>query len=152
MAPNFSGSVTIEEAPKFLGTLPQPFHEIALLCLLLDLRISECLALRWVDVDWLRLSIDRSIVNQTVEDVKTVESRRSMPLDPSFMDVLKAWKQTPKFSAPSDWMFASPSQLGCCLGRMTKVWRVYQKAASVTRIGRFSTHSLRTRTGLCWTA
>lgn len=81
---------------------------------LLGLRISECLALQWVDVDWLslRLSIDRSIVNQNVEDVKTIESRRNMPLDPSLIDVLKAWKQKAQFSAPSDWMFASPSQLG----------------------------------------
>jgi len=74
-------SLTIEQAQKFLRNLPQPFHEIALLCLLLGLRISECLALKWADVDWLqlRLNIDRSIVNQTVEDAKTVESRRNMP-------------------------------------------------------------------------
>ena len=96
-------------------------------------------------MDWLqlRLSIDRSIVNQTVEDVKTVESRRNMPLDPSLMDVLKAWKQTSKFSAPSDWMFASPSQLGRLPWSYDQVWRVYQKAASAAGIGRLGTHSLR---------
>jgi integrase len=138
-------SLTIEQAQKFLSNLPQPFHEIALLCLLLGLRISECLALQWADVDWLqlRLSIDRSIVNQTVEDVKTVESRRNMPLDPSLMDVLKAWKQTSKFSAPSDWMFASPSQLGRLPWSYDQVWRVYQKAASAAGIGTLGTHSLR---------
>jgi integrase len=138
-------SLTIEQAQKFLSNLPQPFHEIALLCLLLGLRISECLALRWADVDWLqlRLSIDRSIVNQTVEDVKTVESRRNMPLDPSLMDVLKVWKQTSKFSAPSDWMFASPSQLGRLPWSYDQVWRVYKKAASAAGIGALGTHSLR---------
>lgn len=138
-------SLTIEQAQKFLSNLPQPFHEIALLCLLLGLRISECLALRWADVDWLqlRLNIDRSIVNQTVEDVKTVESRRNMPLDLSLMDVLKAWKQTSKFSAADDWMFASPSQLGRLPWSYDQVWRVYQKAASAAEIGRLGTHSLR---------
>jgi integrase len=138
-------SLTIEQAQKFLSNLPQPFHEIALLCLLLGLRISECLALQWADVDWLqlRLNIDRSIVNQTVEDVKTIESRRNMPLDPSLMDVLKAWKQTSKFSAPSDWMFASPSQLGRLPWSYDQVWRVHQKAASAAGIGRLGTHSLR---------
>ena len=92
-------SLTIEEAQKFLGNLPQPFYEIALLCLLLGLRISECLALRWIDVDWLsfRLNIDRSIVNQTVEDVKTAESRRNMPLDSSLIDVLKPGSRPPDF-------------------------------------------------------
>ena len=138
-------SLTIEQAQKFLSNLPQPFHEIALLCLLLGLRISECLALRWADVDWLqlRLSIDRSIVNQTVEDVKTVESRRNMPLDPSLIDVLKAWKQISKFSAASDWMFASPSQLGRLPWSYDQVWRVYKKAASAAGIGALGTHSLR---------
>jgi integrase len=138
-------SLTIAQAQKFLHNLPQPFYEIALLCLLLGLRISECLALRWVDVDWLsfRLSIDRSIVNQTVEDVKTTESRRNMPLDTSLIDVLKAWKQTTGFSAPSDWMFASPSQLGRLPWSYDQVWRVYQRAASAAGIGRLGTHSLR---------
>ena len=138
-------SLTIEQAQKFLSNLPQPFHEIALLCLLLGLRISECLALQWADVDWLqlRLSIDRSIVNQTVEDVKTVESRRNMPLDPSLIDVLKAWKQISKFSAASDWMFASPSQLGRLPWSYDQVWRVYKKAASAAGIGALGTHSLR---------
>ena len=138
-------SLTIEQAQKFLSNLPQPFHEIALLCLLLGLRISECLALQWADIDWLqlRLSIDRSIVNQTVEDVKTVESRRNMPLDPSLIDVLKAWKQTSKFSAPSNWMFASPSQLGRLPWSYDQVWRVYKKAASAAGIGTLGTHSLR---------
>jgi integrase len=138
-------SLTIEQAQKFLSNLPQPFHEIALLCLLLGLRISECLALQWADVDWLqmRLSIDRSIVNQTVEDVKTVESRRNMPLDSSLIDVLKAWKQTSKFSASSDWMFASPSQLGRLPWSYDQVWRVYKKAASSAGIGALGTHSLR---------
>ena len=138
-------SLTIEQAQRFLSNLPQPFHEIALLCLLLGLRISECLALQWADVDWLqlRLNIDRSIVNQTVEDVKTVESRRNMPLDPSLTDVLKAWKQISKFSAASDWMFASPSQLGRLPWSYDQVWRVYKKAASAAGIGTLGTHSLR---------
>ena len=138
-------SLTIEQAQKFLGNLSQPFYEIALLCLLLGLRISECLALRWVDVDWLslRLTIDRSIVNQNVEDVKTTESRRNMPLDPSLMSVLKTWKQRTEFSTPGDWMFASPSQLGRLPWSYDQVWRVYQKAASTAGIGRLGTHSLR---------
>jgi integrase len=138
-------SLSIEQAQKFLSNLPQPFYEIALLCLLLGLRISECLALRWVDVDWLnlRLSIDRSIVNQNVENVKTTESRRNMPLDPSLMNVLKNWKQTTEFSAPGDWIFASPSRLGRLPWSYDQVWRAYQKAGAAGEIGRLGTHSLR---------
>jgi integrase len=68
-------------------------------------RISEWLALRWVDVDWLRLrlSVDRRHCQSECRGCKTVESRRDMPLDPTLMDVLKAWKQATMFAAPSDW-------------------------------------------------
>jgi integrase len=96
-------------------------------------------------VDWLRLrlSIDRSIVNQNVEDVKTVESRRNMPLDAALFEVLKIWRQNTKFSEASDWMFASPSQLGRLPWSYDQVWRVYQKAATAAGIGRVGTRSLR---------
>jgi integrase len=70
-------------------------------------------------------------LNQTVEDVKTTESRRNMPPDPSLTDVLKAW------------MFASPSQLGRLPWSYDQVLAVYQKAASAAGIGRLGTHSLR---------
>jgi integrase len=66
-----------------------------------------------------------------------------MPLDPSLVDVLKAWKKTSRFSAPSDWIFSSPSQLGQLPWSYDQVWRVYQKAASAAGIGRLGTHSLR---------
>ena len=66
-----------------------------------------------------------------------------MPLDPNLVDVLKAWKQKTEFSAPSDWMFASPSQLGRLPWSYDQVWRVYQKAATAAEIGKLGTHSLR---------
>ena len=52
---------------------------MALLSVCLGLRISEALALRWSDVDWLgsRLSIRRGIVAQIVDDVKTEGSAKT---------------------------------------------------------------------------
>ena len=147
-------SLTIEQAQKFLSNLPQPFHEIALLCLLLGLRISECLALQWADVDWLqlRLSIDRSVVNQTVEDVKTVESRRNMPLDSSLIDVLKAWKRPPSFQLRATGCSLRLLNSGGCLGRTTRSCAFTRRPLSPQE----SAHSVRTRSGtradLCWTA
>src|SRR5207253_6901491 len=54
-------------------------HTIALVCVCFGLRISECLALKWSDVDWLngRLRIERGIYRQEVDSVKTVYSERS---------------------------------------------------------------------------
>ena len=44
---------------------------------LFELRISECLALKWLDVDWLnaRLGINRANVRQHVDETKTSYSR-----------------------------------------------------------------------------
>lgn len=48
----------------------------------MGLRVSEALALKWSDVDWLglRLSIRRGIVEQVVGDVKTEGSTRTFDL------------------------------------------------------------------------
>jgi integrase len=65
-------SLTAEEFQQFVVQLPEPFRTIALLCVCLGLRISECLALRWSDVDWLnnKLTVERGIVRQHVADTQ----------------------------------------------------------------------------------
>jgi integrase len=138
-------SLTVEEFRAFAENLAEPFRTMDLLCVCLGPRISECLALRWSDVDWLngKLRVERGIVCQQVDDVKTAESRRQMPVDAYLLEVLKAWKQTTRFSNPEDWIFASPVQLGRLPWSYDQVWRVYQKAASAAGIGRLGTHSLR---------
>ncbi len=118
---------------------------MALLCVCFGLRISECLALRWSDVDWLngKLSVERGIVRQHVDDVKTTESRKQMFTDNGLLEVLKLWKQTTQFSGPEDWMFASPVQLGRLPWSYPWVWCVFQKAASDAGIGKLGTHAMR---------
>jgi integrase len=65
---------------KHLG---QPFKTMALLQLCLGLRVSELLALRWQDVDWMgaKLNVEHVIVNQHFDSVKTEGSRKTMTLD-----------------------------------------------------------------------
>lgn len=118
---------------------------IALLCVCFGLRISECLALQWSDVDWLnaKLSIQRSIVCQRVDEVKTQESQRAFHITNSMLDTLKLSKQATQFSGSDDWMFASPIQLGRLPWSYDQIWRVYQKAADKAGIGRLGAHSLR---------
>jgi integrase len=98
---NAPRSLTFEEFQKFVSELPEPFRTMALLCLCLGLRISECLALKWADVDWLssKISVERAIVRQRVDDVKTAGSRKQLSIDGSLLEVLKTWKQTTQFSA-----------------------------------------------------
>lgn len=138
-------SLTAAEFQGFARHLPEPFRTMALLCVCLGLRISECLALKWADVDWLdsRVRVERGIVAQKVDEVKTAESRKHVRISGDLLEVLKTWKQTTQFSGAVDWMFASPAQLGRLPWSYDQVWRMYQKAAALAGIGAFGTHTMR---------
>jgi len=107
-------SLTVEEFQNFVRELEEPVRTIALVCVCFGLRISECLGLKWSDVDWLNsaLRVERSIVRQRVGDVKTIYSGRMMSIDAEMLAVLKSWKQATQFACEMDWVFASPVQLG----------------------------------------
>src|SRR5215469_1441731 len=119
--------------------------QIALLCVLLGLRISECLAIRWSNLNWLKskLHVEFGIVRQHLDDVKTDESRKHMTICSDVLEVLKVWKQATQFSAPEDWVFASPAQLGKLPWSYPQVWKVFQKAAEAAGIGKLATHTMR---------
>jgi integrase len=138
-------SLTVKEFQQFAQHLAEPFRTMALLCCCLGLRISECLALRWADVDWLsgKLLVERGIVAQVVDDVKSPGSRKQLSIAGELRNALQTWKQAAQFSAPGDWMFASPVQLGRLPWSYYQVWRAYQKAAKAAGIGSFGTHCLR---------
>jgi integrase len=138
-------SLTVEEFRKFIQHLEEPFRTMALLCVCFGLRISECLALKWCDVDWLngKLRIERGIVRQHVDEVKTVYSQKQMSVDAELLTMLKAWKQTTQFSADGDWLFASPVQLGRLPWSYPQILRVFHKAAGRAGIGKLPTHTLR---------
>jgi integrase len=138
-------SLTVEEFQKFAAELTGPFRAIALVSISFGLRISECLGLKWSDVDWLnsRLSVERGIVRQVVGDCKTEYSGRAMSIDPAMLAVLKAWRQETQFAANGDWIFASPLQLGRLPWSYPHVLRVFHKAAANAGIGKLSTHTMR---------
>lgn len=138
-------SLTDEEFRRFVVQLREPFRTVALLCVSLGLRISECMALKWSDVDWLAstLTIERGIVTGRVDDVKTDGSRRAMLLAPEIVVMLKVWKSETQFSSSNDWLFASPTQLGRLPWSYPRTWRVFQDAAATAGLRPFGTHSLR---------
>jgi integrase len=121
-------SLTVKEFQGFVQHLSEPFRTIAVVSVCLGLRISECLALRWADVDWLngRLTVERGIVMQVVGDVKTTESRRQISADTTLLAVLAMWRRSTQFSAPTDWIFASPAQVGRLPWSYPWVWRIFQ--------------------------
>jgi integrase len=138
-------SLTEDEFREFLAHLEQPIRTVALMCVSFGLRISECLALKWFDVDWLSgtLQIARGIVRQRVGPVKTSESERRMSVDAELLEILKSWKQITQFAADSDWMFASAVKLGRQPVSYPHVWLCFQAASREAGIPQFGTHSLR---------
>ena len=144
-------SLTIEEGQQFLSHLTrEPFHTIAIVCLCFGLRISECLALQWNDVDWIkaRLRINKSIVRQRPGDTKTAYSKKPLPMAPELIEVLQTWRQVTEFKAESDWIFASPSLLGRKPWSDDAVRDKFRKAAKAAGLELnpdqiFGTHSMR---------
>jgi integrase len=101
--------------------------------------------LKWIDFDWheCRVRNERSIVSQNVDDVKTAESGKQMPIATELLAELKAWHAVTSFPKPTDWVFASPVQLGRLPWSYDQIWRVYQKAARAAGSGSLGTHTLR---------
>jgi integrase len=138
-------SLTVAEFQRFIVHLNEPFRTMALVCVCFGLRISECMALKWSDVDWLnsKLSVQRGIVKQHVDDVKTVGSEQAMTIDAGMVQVLKLWRQTSQFSASEDWMFASPAKIGRQPWSYDQVLRAFVNAGTDAGIGKLGTHSMR---------
>jgi integrase len=87
-------SLMVEQFQALLKELHEPFATMALLCVCLGLRISEALALRWEDVDWLgsKLSVRRGIVEQVVAEMKMEGSARTFNLTGELLERLKSCK------------------------------------------------------------
>lgn len=138
-------SLTAEQFHALLKELHEPFATMALICVCLGLRISEALALRWSDVDWLgsRLSIRRGIVEQHVDDCKTEGSAKALVLAEGLLSRLKAWKQASQFRDAADWVFASPFSLGRLPYSYGGTRDELTRAAKASGLGHVSTHAFR---------
>jgi len=96
-------------------------------------------------VDWVngKLRVERAIVRQRVNDVKTIYSGRHLSIDSEMLAVLQAWRQVSQFADETDWIFASP----ICIGRQPIsypwVWKSFQAAGGKAAIGKLGTHALR---------
>ena len=140
-------SLTVEQFQQLLEILGTDvcWRTILLLAVSFGLRISEVLGLKWKDVDWFgkTLRIERGVVKQIVDDVKSVRSAGTMVCADDLLEVLKQWKQTTQFSDSEDWMFASPVKLGRQPLSYTHVWETLTDAAEKAGIGHISSHTFR---------
>jgi integrase len=138
-------SLTVAEFHTLAKHLREPFKTMVLLQLCLGLRVSELLALRWQDVDWMdsKLNVEHGIVNQHLDSVKTEGSRKTMTLDARLLQILAAWKQTTEFRDAGDWLFPSPVKLGRLPYSYTGYWRALDTATERAGLGHMGTHAFR---------
>jgi integrase len=141
-------SLSVEQFQLLLKVLDQEdpcFRTMIILAISFGLRISEALGFKWCDVDWLNktLRIERGVVKQIVDKVKTSHSARTMACADEVMELLKNWRQTSPFSQSEDWMFASIYKLGRQPVGYTYVWNNLDKASERAGIGHVSSHAFR---------
>ena len=146
-------SLTVDEFQNFAQQLDEPFRTMALLCCCLGLRISECLGLKWSDVDWLngRLLVERGIVCQNVDDVKTDGSRKQMVIAGEIIAALQSWKQATQFSARRIGYLLRRSSSGGCHGHMTKCGASIKKQQRLLASAALALTRSGTRTAAGWT-
>jgi integrase len=139
-------SIRVEQFEAFLGSLGEPFRTMALISLCVGLRVSECLALKWKDVDWLggKLEIRRRIVKRRVNLPKTEDSESEQDLVPEILKTLADWRQITLWSGDEDWVFASHRTGGEWPYSRDWVHKMYIEAGKSAGIEwKVGTHSLR---------
>ena len=97
---------------KLLGAeIAEPHKTIVIVHQCLGLRSCETVALRWLDInfDKLTITIQRSFVRGKVNEVKTNASEKVLPLDPDLATILLEYKSRATYKADTDYVFANAS-------------------------------------------
>jgi len=138
-------TMTIEEFHRLSAVLTEPYRTMSTVGVCLGLRWSEIVGLQWQDIDWLNgeLRLQRAVVKQIEDDVKTVHSSKPLALDRRILDVLKQHKQNSVFTEPSDWVFASPEKHGRLPRSYTSFWEKLGRACHDAGIVHVSPHTFR---------
>jgi integrase len=101
--------LTPEQAFAVLEKMPQPERTLTLLDASTGLRISECLGLQWLDVDFDNgtITVRRTWTCGQVGAPKSKASKAPVPMHPLLAGFMQEWKQQTPYSGPENWVFAS---------------------------------------------
>jgi integrase len=103
--------LTPEEFGRLLQFLPSVIHRnMVTVAVCLGLRRSELMGLKWSDFDWINntVLVQRGVVANRTDAVKTKYSKKQLPLDSALTALLRNWRQMSEFNSDSDWVWASP--------------------------------------------
>lgn len=103
---------------------------------LTGIRRGELMGLKWQDLDFIgeRIHIVRSVVDQQVGPPKTEASRKPVPMPKHLAQVLLSWRQESAYTAPDDWVWASPQVRGQQPLWLSTIMRYYIQPAAL-RVG-----------------
>lgn len=104
----------VPELQRLLLELKNPFRTMVFLAASTGLRVSELLALKWADLDFVagEINLRRAIFHQVIGAMKTETSRKPLPLDSGLAKVLTEWRAHSAYNQSDDWVFASPDKRG----------------------------------------
>jgi integrase len=80
----------------------------------LGTRFSEAFGLKWMDMDFTRkrVSFIRGVSQGRITRLKNKASRTDQPVPDEVLKLLRKWRTLTPYSAPDDWVFASPFTQG----------------------------------------
>lgn len=107
--------LSVQEFRRLLEELEEPIRTMCIIAACLGLRASELVGLQWGDFDWenLQVHVQRGVVVGRVDEVKTPNSNRSLPVHPDLAQLLLEYRgRTAPNAAESDWLFPSPYGTG----------------------------------------
>jgi integrase len=108
-------TLTVKEFRLLLERLEEPIRTMCIVAGCLGLRASEVAGLQWGDFDWgnRQIHIQRGFVIGHVDEVKTTNSNRSLPVHRALATLLLEYKkETAPDAKDSDWLFPSPYGTG----------------------------------------
>ncbi|MGA3104550.1 MAG: site-specific integrase [Terriglobales bacterium] len=125
--------LTKDEFRLLLARFAGMYRVMILLAGCVGLRRSEIFGLKWSDFDWLKneIFIQRSHVEGYEDETKTESSNTLVPLHPTIVEAVLAWRQQSAFSADTDYVFASPVLMGKKPLNPNSVQRDYLRPESI---------------------
>lgn len=138
--------LTPDEFRLLLNHLEEPIGTMCIVAACLGLRASELVGLQWGDFDWRnhQVHIQRGFVIGYIDDVKTENSNRSLPVHSALAKLLLDYKdQTGPQAKNTDWLFPSPYGTGRPRWPWTIQSRILLPAGIRAGLGRIGWHTFR---------
>ncbi len=132
-----------DEFVKLLGNLNEPYRTMVSVIAATGLRVGELLALRWsaLDLEVGTLAVRESVFEGTFQAPKTQRARRTIPLGPRAVSVLKRHREMASRRERDDLVFGNSK--GEPFREAKLLQRVLQPAAAKAGLGRVTWHQFR---------